>query len=111
VSSDPRMLRRRVLAAIQAGRLPNRQAERTWGGVGSGLCCVGCGQPIEHHESEYELQFGAEDGRPSSTYLLHVQCFVAWESELGKPLTVAAQSQDQPPDAPVRAGAENLPTL
>lgn len=79
---DQNGLRQKARELIQAGALPARAADRTWGGPGSGLGCAVCGQPLIADESELELEFFPEGGSADcATHHLHLQCFDAWELE------------------------------
>jgi hypothetical protein len=79
---DERGLREKVREVIQAGTLPDRDADRTWGGPGSGLDCVVCGQTLHPVESELELEFFLEGAERAPTVRhLHGGCFLAWEAE------------------------------
>jgi len=73
--------RDRVLEALQAGKLPNRSPERTWGGLGSGACCVLCGERVGPDEMELELEFASDEGGKRDSYYVHVSCFSAWNVE------------------------------
>jgi len=65
------------------GKLPSRNADRTWGGPGEGLECSICERPVAKSEMEFEIQF---DGTSPSVdkYHVHIRCFAAWEFERGK---------------------------
>ena len=75
-------LRERVREAIRAGTLPDRDADRTWGGPGSGVHCAVCGQTLHPIESELELEFFLDrpNGGPIVRHL-HGRCFLAWDAE------------------------------
>jgi hypothetical protein len=79
---DEIWLRERAREAIRAGHLPERPPDRTWGGPGSGLPCIVCGQPLIREETELELEF-LESGPPGAPRVchLHVGCFNAWQLE------------------------------
>lgn len=86
-------LRIRAREALRTGRLPNARPEAIWGGPGSGDSCAICAEPIERHQSEFELLFAVRglDGSPGAaadpsgshsgdvTCRMHVPCFAAWE--------------------------------
>jgi hypothetical protein len=80
--SDESTLRLNAREAIQAGKLPNRGAERMWGGPGFGACCAVCGKPVKRDELGFELDFRRDDDVPDvgNTHV-HIQCFEAWEIE------------------------------
>jgi hypothetical protein len=76
-------LRRNVLDAIRAGRLPPRRPDRIWGGPGGGAGCRICGKTIGCDELEVELEIDAPDAaRPQDHAHVHLGCFQAWEREL-----------------------------
>jgi hypothetical protein len=78
-----RALARKV---IQAGMLPRRDPDRTWGGKGVGLPCLVCGERIPRDQVEYELQFAHDGATPRrERFHLHLRCFAAWEMERTKP--------------------------
>jgi len=64
---------------IQDGRLPNVQANRCWGGKGTGGACVLCDEPIGSDDIEFEIEI-ATDGAKRS-YCLHALCHAAWKLE------------------------------
>ena len=67
---------------LQAGTLPRRDPDRTWGGKGVGLPCTVCGEPIPPTETEYELEFSHDGANPGlDRFHLHLRCFSAWEME------------------------------
>ncbi len=77
-----RALAREVL---QAGTLPRRDPDRTWGGNGMGLPCTVCGEPIPTTDTEYELEFSHDGAAPGlDRFHLHLRCFDAWEMERTK---------------------------
>jgi hypothetical protein len=81
--SDETTLRLNAREAIRAGKLPNRGAERMWGGPGFGACCAVCGQPVKRDELGFELDFRRDHDVPDvvgNTHV-HVRCFEAWEVE------------------------------
>ena len=77
--NDEDRLRQKAREVIGSGTLPDRRPDRTWGGPGTGLTCVVCGQSLMSEESELELEFFERNGR--LTYHLHFPCFDAWELE------------------------------
>lgn len=78
---DESTLRRKAREAIQAGKLPSRRAESTWGGPGVGTHCAICDKPVKRDEVEFELEFARDDDPGLDTYHLHIRCFAAWEFE------------------------------
>lgn len=80
--SDESTFRQKAREAIQAGKLPNRRPERTWGGRGAGADCTICGERVKHDEVELELEFAqGNDDSCRANYHLHIRCFEAWEFE------------------------------
>jgi hypothetical protein len=80
--NDEGTLRKRAREVIQAGKLPNRRPDRTWGGPGVGADCMICRVPVQRDEVEVELEFARNEKEPSfDRYHAHVRCFAAWESE------------------------------
>ena len=60
--------------------MPNRQADRTWGGPGVGLPCTICDKPIRKDEMELQVEFSMDGRAPHlAIYHVHVRCFSAWE--------------------------------
>ena len=83
----PNEARVRALAreVLQAGTLPRRDPDRTWGGKGVGLQCTVCGESIPPADTEYELEFFHDGAAPGlDRYHLHLRCFAAWEMERTK---------------------------
>ena len=94
---DQGWLRAKAREAIQSGKLPGRQADRSWAGPGSGGDCTVCGKALAHDESELELDFGAGVLHPSPlTLRMHVRCFDAWELELAHGSSDRAASEEIP---------------
>jgi hypothetical protein len=88
---------------IGEGKLPRAKALRTWGGLGSGLPCDLCREPILQTEPEFELQF---DNTPGSGLRFHRQCHSVWELARHEPATehehwTAVGSELPPIGAPV----------
>lgn len=81
--SDDGALHAKARAAIQAGKLPSRHPEQTWGGPGEGDCCTICGARVRPDEVELEIEFAAAgNGSEADTHHLHPRCFAAWKHEL-----------------------------
>jgi hypothetical protein len=64
-----------VETAFQQGALPQRLADRLYGGPSDGATCSICGDPIPKGGTEYELHYDG-DGREFHVY---VPCYVALE--------------------------------
>ena len=67
---------------IQAGALPNRQPDRTWGQLnldGQHQCAL-CELTLQPGDAVLEAEFTGWDGKYPP--YLHLPCFVAFESEL-----------------------------
>ena len=99
--SDDRLIREKAREVIQAGTLPNRFPERTWGGPGVGADCTICGVPVHRDELEFEIEFvesrnGSGHHAPE-TYHVHVRCFTVWDQE--------RRTSDRPPALPFPGGA------
>jgi hypothetical protein len=77
---------RQMLAqeAMQRGRLPDRPADRMWGGAGKGEVCAICSLTISPQDLGYELEFTEQTGRSPAIHFLHVACFTAWVSACRK---------------------------
>src|SRR5690606_3650464 len=73
-------LRAAVRQAVEAGRLPDRRPDRTWGGRGGGDRCAICTSLVRREEAELELEFVQPDGR-LDVYAVHARCFALWEIE------------------------------
>jgi len=79
---DERLRRELARAAIQAGKLPMRAAQHTWGGPGIGSLCGVCGAKISAEELELEIEIAGDTALPfAEVFHLHVRCFAAWEFE------------------------------
>jgi hypothetical protein len=76
---DDAVLREFARFAIQQGRLPRRDPDHGWGGLGCGALCAVCEKPVTGNEPEHEIEFGQD------LFHLHVSCFTAWELERAKP--------------------------
>ncbi len=71
--------------AVQSGKIPRRDPDRTWGGPGADVPCTICGQRITVSQMEYELQFRHDGATPGlDRFHLHLRCFAGWELERTK---------------------------
>jgi hypothetical protein len=87
--------------AILAGKLPRRLPARVSAWQGMGACCAVCDSHVQHHEIEFELEFGpGEDDPRAGSYRVHSGCYEAWEAEL--------RSGEVPPSAPVASEPSRL---
>jgi hypothetical protein len=71
------LVRARVQDLIKAGVVPCDDPEKVWAGRGTGTHCVGCGEPIQASDVEYEVVL---DG---SVFRVHRDCFIVWREECG----------------------------
>lgn len=100
---DEAVLRGKAREVVQAGTLPNRRPDRTWGGSGIGADCTICRTPVKPDEFEFEIEFESSrngDSPGRDTYHVHVRCFVAWELErdnAGLPRTIPSGRQAHEP--------------
>ena len=79
---DEHDLREQARTVIEAGKLPARRPDRTWGGPGVGAPCAVCGVPVGKDQLEFEIQFARDGDSPGlDKYHVHVRCFAAWEFE------------------------------
>ena len=70
------------MAVTKAVKLPNRGADRMWGGPGVGVECSVCGIPVNRDELEFELEFAQADTDSAiERHHVHIGCFAAWERE------------------------------
>lgn len=53
-----------------------REPLRTWAGHGTGATCSGCGEPVQAHEIEYEVEMPAGNGAPTLNF--HLACYRNW---------------------------------
>lgn len=86
--SDESVLREKAREVIQAGTLPNRFPERTWGGPGVGADCTICNVPVTRDELEFEIEF-ANNGNEETpgTHHVHIRCFAIWDQERRSPVS------------------------
>ena len=79
---DEAILRAKARAVVQAGKLPARRPDRTWGGPGIGAPCSVCEQPVRGDELEFEIQFAHDGDNPGlDKFHVHIRCFAMWELE------------------------------
>jgi hypothetical protein len=81
---DESALRAKARAAVQAGKLPARTPDRTWGGPGVGAPCAICQLPVTKEQMEFEIQFAHDRQNLEAgldKYHVHIRCFAAWEFE------------------------------
>ena len=71
----------KIRAMIQAGSLPNRNADAAYGGPGWGDTCPVCDQVVTASDVEMELEFRDYAGGRLDTYHLHGRCHAFWEFE------------------------------
>lgn len=115
--SDDHNLRDKAREAIQAGELPHRLPDRTWGGPGVGACCTICGAPVKHDEIEIEAEVARDGDDPGcDKYRVHIRCFAAWESELDQiesaaPAALAGGSSESSSDTAVSLRPRVLPEV
>ena len=82
ILNDESVLREKAREVIQAGKLPNRRPDRTWGGLGAGAECIICRAPLKPDEVEFEIEFVRNGNNPGlDQYRVHLRCFAAWELE------------------------------
>ena len=60
---------------LRDGRLPTREAPKTYAGYGGGLPCSGCGEVIQPTQVEYEFDLD------TATYRFHQGCHAIWQVE------------------------------
>ena len=78
-TSPEAVLRAKAREAIRSGRLPDRRAERVWGGRGLGGPCSLCGAPVKPDEVELEIELAPNGAAGQQRHALHHPCFSAWE--------------------------------
>jgi hypothetical protein len=78
-------LRKVARHALDAGKIPRRRPDRTWGGPGIGAQCAVCQEPIPASEMEYEVEFARDGQAPGlDKFHVHLQCAAVWELERNK---------------------------
>jgi hypothetical protein len=79
-------VRAQARKVLEAGTIPRRDPDRTWGGVGANMPCAICGQRIPRDAIECEIEFGHDGATPGlDRFSMHLRCFAAWEMERTKP--------------------------
>jgi len=61
---------------VDSSRMDRREPLRTWAGRGTGVTCNGCGEPIQAHEIEYEVEMPAGSDAPTLNF--HLMCYRNW---------------------------------
>ena len=61
---------------VDSSLLRQREPLRTWAGHGTGVMCNGCGEPIQAHEIEYEVEMPAGSAAPTLNF--HLLCYRNW---------------------------------
>jgi len=73
------LLREQVQLRIDQGKLPNRAADRMWGGKGCNAPCAVCDAGIPETEMELEVEFARhERAHGFDVYHVHVRCYAVW---------------------------------
>jgi hypothetical protein len=96
-------LREKAREVLQAGTLPNRRPDRTWGGRGVGADCTICGVRVTPDELEFELEFARNGDRPAlDKYHVHIRCFSIWDTErhnleMARGATSTGDAERRPP--------------
>jgi hypothetical protein len=107
---EEQALRAKVREVLQAGKLPHRRPDGTWGGPGFGAACAVCDLPVETDQMELEIEFAHDGDYPGlDTYHVHIRCFAAWEFERKEERPLVASPPDdevypkwlRPPNLPV----------
>jgi len=80
-TSEEPPLRENILSALQAGKIPNRTPDRTWGGSGVGATCAICELPLTRADMGVEIQFDHDGDTGLDKYHFHIRCYAAWEFE------------------------------
>ena len=73
-------LSEKVWLAIQAGKIPNRHADRTVSVQGVGATCPICDLPVRG-DGVVEIQLAPDGDAGLDKHHLHIQCYAAWEFE------------------------------
>jgi hypothetical protein len=61
---------------VDGSLMPQREPLRTWAGHGTGVICNGCGEPIQAHEIEYEVEMPPGSDVPALNF--HLACYRTW---------------------------------
>jgi hypothetical protein len=67
---------RETTEKVDASLIPQREPLRTWAGHGTGVVCNGCGEPIQAHEIEYEVEMPPGSDAPVLNF--HLACYRSW---------------------------------
>jgi hypothetical protein len=79
---EDQAVRAKVREVLQAGKLPNRRPDRSWGGSGDGAACAVCDVPVTHAQMEFEIEFARVGDNPGlDKFHVHIRWFAAWEFE------------------------------
>ena len=97
---DEPVRRAEARRAIENGKLPRCEPDRTWGGPGAGEVCTVCGDRITTKQMEYEVEFARADGLGVDKYHLHLRCFAVSELERTKIPDGAASHPPKPEHPP-----------
>jgi hypothetical protein len=60
----------------ESAALPYQAPPRTWAGHGTGATCNGCGNSIQEHEIEYEIEMPRDHS--VATLHFHFVCYKNW---------------------------------
>ena len=61
---------------VDVSLVRQREPLRTWAGHGTGVICNGCGEPIQAHEIEYEVEMPPGSDVPALNF--HLACYRTW---------------------------------
>jgi hypothetical protein len=61
---------------VDVSLMPQRGPLRTWAGHGTGVICNGCGESIQAHEIEYEVEMPPGSDVPALNF--HLACYRTW---------------------------------
>ena len=64
---------------LRNGQLPQRRADRIWGGPGDSVPCSVCSTSIRPDQMGIDAEFDTDNG--VQAYSFHVRCFAIWELE------------------------------
>jgi hypothetical protein len=86
-------LREKARSALQAGKIPDRRPDRTWGGPGVGAACAICDLQVQRDQMEFEIEFARNGSNPGlDKFHVHIRCLPRGSSSGG--------------ETPVRSGAD-----